>query len=202
MRRTLLSWLTLATITCQVLTASGQTSARFGVKAGVNVATTNEPNSSSVVGFVGGGFLTLSLTDMIAVQPELLFTMKGRKAVETVQNFGIIHSEVRLNYIELPVLAKLNILRGGNIAPHLFAGPFFSIFLESFKSTDFGLSVGGGVDFDLAQLKITVDARYSHSLKDAMTITTWVSDGSGNRVYENSRAVKNRVLSLVVGICF
>jgi hypothetical protein len=177
-----------------------QSDVEFGAKAGINIASTNDYNSSSLLGFIGGGFLTYHLTDIFSVQPEILFTMKGEKLNETIPSYGIVHSEIRFNYIEVPLLGKVTI--PGMLSPNLFVGPFFSIFPENFKRTDFGLAIGGGADFDITQFKIILDIRYSFSLKDAANITTTLSDLSGNIFYENSRDVKNKVFSIMIGISF
>lgn len=175
-------------------------SLEFGIKAGVNIANTNDLNSNSLLGFIGGGFLTYHFTDIFSVQPEILFTMKGEKLEETIPGYGIVHSDIRFNYIEIPLVGKFTI--PGIYNPNLYAGPFFSVFPENFERTDFGLAIGGGADFDITQFKIILDIRYSFSLKDAANITTTLSDFSGNIFYENSRDVKNRVFSIMIGISF
>jgi len=154
------------------------------------------------LGFIGGGFLDYHFTDIISVQPEILFTMKGEKLNETVRDFGIVHSDIRFNYIEVPLLGKITLFTKNAIHPVISAGPFFSVYPKNFKRTDFGLVFGGGADFDITRFNIILDIRYSFSLKDAVNITTSISDFSGNVFYQNSRDVKNKVLSVMIGISF
>lgn len=180
--------------------AYAQKSLEFGIKACVNIANTNDLNSNSLLGFIGGGFLNYHFTNIISVQPEILFTMKGEELNETVPNFGVVHSDIKFNYIEFPLLGKITI--PGMFSPNFYLGPFFFVFPENFKRTDFGLAIGGGADFDITQFIIILDIRYLFSLKDAANITTTLTDFSGNIFYENSRDVKNRVIPIMVGILF
>ena len=69
-----------------------------GVKAGINIANVSGDdveNADSKLGLIGGGFLTYKISDMFAIQPELLFTMKGSKSKETD---AIGTSETTINY--------------------------------------------------------------------------------------------------------
>ncbi|GAF67290.1 unnamed protein product, partial [marine sediment metagenome] len=109
-----------------------------------------------------------------------------------------------VNYVEIPVLVKLSIASQGSVVPSLFVGPYVAIKLsskakiefgggseeeewgEDIKTTDFGVVVGGGVDFALGSSKITVDARYT------LGLTTMFDDDD----------VKNGVISFMVGGSF
>ena len=179
-----------------------QNSSAFGLKAGINLATTNDAYASTIIGFIGGGFYNYKFTDIFSVQPELVFTMKGEKLEERITGIGVVSSDIRLNYIELPVLAKVNFLNGKTFQPNLFAGPYISILTENSEQTDFGFVFGGGTDIIFSGTIFLIDIRYSFSMKDAATISTTITDSAGNNIYENSRAVKNRVLSIMLGIKF
>jgi len=179
-----------------------QNSSTFGLKAGINLATTNDAYASTIVGFIGGGFYNYQFTKIISIQPELLFTMKGENIEENVVDVGKITGYVRLNYIELPVLVKIDFLTSQTLQPNFFAGPYFSILTENSEQTDFGFAVGGGTDITLSGIKLFIDVRYSFSTKDIATITTFITDTTGSNIYTNSRTVKNRVISLMLGIKF
>lgn len=182
-----------------------------GLKAGMNIANIHgddvEDMWDSKIGICAGGFITCRLSDLFAIQPELLFTMKGAKAEEEV--FGeTMKVTMKMNYLEIPVLAKLSIPTPGTVKPSLFVGPSLAIKLsgkakveyagesaeadiEELKSTDFGLVFGGGIDFALGQGKLTVDARYTLGL----TTTREPED-------EEEVDVKNGVISIMVGYSF
>lgn len=125
-----------------------------------------------LMGFAFGGFLTFNLSPTIALQPEVLYSMKGFKV--TVEGVDV---DMTLNYLEIPVLLKA---RFGNSTtrPSLFAGPALGILLSSkaeasgfsvdtddlWKTTDFGIVFGGGVDFPAGQGTMMFDARYTLGL--------------------------------------
>jgi hypothetical protein len=98
--------LTALTIT---LGANAQT-LKFGAKAGMNVASLSaasyngmkEKGASMMIGFHVGGYVNYSITDMIGLQGELLFSMQGANKTED--------TDVRLNYINIPLLAELKLI--------------------------------------------------------------------------------------------
>ena len=88
-----------------LIAAPLQAQTTLGVKGGINIATvdTNVSDISDLVdsktGFVGGGFVTLGLGSLFALQPELLYSQKGFQ----VDEFGET-VKFNTNYIEIPVL--------------------------------------------------------------------------------------------------
>jgi len=120
---------------------------KFGVKAGANLATlTGDAVADDVkmqVGFNVGGLMEIKFTDMLALQPELLFSMQGAKTTDT-ENDGITsyrdESKVNLSYINVPVMLKLYPVKGF----FLEAGPQVG-FLVSAKSKDESTATTGGI---------------------------------------------------------
>ncbi len=200
--------LSFASVSAQGLTA--------GLKGGMNIANLHGKGVKvieegigtdlvSKMGFCAGGFITYNINDMFAIQPELLFSMKGAKAEREIEG-ETAKLAFNLNYLEIPVLAKLSIPTPGNVKPSLFVGPSLAIKLsgklkteiageseeedlEDLKSTDFGLVFGAGIDFALGQGKLTVDARYTLGLTKA--------DES-----EEELDIKNGAISIMVGYSF
>lgn len=142
--------------------AQAQTSnVHFGLKAGVNFSKytgPDAPNNALIstlyrTGLSGGVLAEVELSEHFAVQPELLYTLKGTKEI-------FINTATRyqsLGYLDIPVLLKFKI-------PHFFveAGPQLGVLvhakqtLESsatietnnrsdFRTTDLGYAVGLGV---------------------------------------------------------
>jgi hypothetical protein len=124
------------------------------------------------VGIAAGVFVTAGLTPQFAIQPELLYVMKGGKNDTDDES-------IRVSYLEIPLLLKLRIPAKGNgsqFSPNVYAGPFLGIkagcsvtstatddcadFGATFKSTDFGVVIGAGVDIGRA----VITARYDLSL--------------------------------------
>jgi len=173
-----------------------------GIKVGLNMANVTGDDADiagmdkkSLLGFAVGGFLTYNLMEIVAIQPEVLYTMKGAKYEDAggTENF-------KLAYIEIPVLAKLMLATQSNIKPNFFAGPALGILLsakagdtdvkDQTKSTDFGFILGAGLNFNMASGgAITLDARYNMGL-------TNINDSS------DDAKSKNSVLSFLVGYGF
>lgn len=157
-----------------------------GFKAGLAMSTFTgddnkmddlSPDSRMGLGF--GGFLTFGLGPNFALQPEVLYMMKGAKYEE-----GDAKLTYKLNYLDIPVLFKYRFPTAGNTRPNLFAGPVLGFKMSAdatyeedgdeetedvsdmLKSTDFGLTIGGGLDFAMASTTITFDVRYTMGMSD------------------------------------
>jgi len=165
----------------------------FGVKAGLNMANlTDESAGESYkmkTGVALGGFAVYGINDNLSIQPELLYTQKGMEWEDPTAS-----AKVKLDYIEIPVLVKYSIESDGSASPFIFAGPAISFlvsakidstdFKEYMKSTDIGLVLGGGVEFESG---ISIDLRY-----DMGMTKVWDVEGED---YKD----KNIVISLMVG---
>ena len=177
-----------------------------GLKAGMNIANLHGDGVEgfgyeSKMGFCAGGFITFKVANIIAIQPEILYTQKGTKWEEEFvgETWKITYN---FNYLEIPILLKVIMPIQGMIKPHLFVGPYFAYnltakvktryngldFDEVIKDSDFGAVFGGGIDFGLPAGKIVFDARYS------LGLTTIDEEGSS--------AVKNNVFSFMLGYAF
>jgi len=180
----------------------------IGGKIGLNITTLRTDDIDedlelkSKSGFAVGGFLTYRINEMFAIQPELIYMQKGVKFEEKEENFNVV-VKLNLNYIEIPLLAKITIPTTGNLRPNLFLGPALAIKMSSklkisalgasaeedlpgIKSTDFGLVFGGGVDFDLGEGTLIFDARYTLGLSNIDDTDT-------------DESTKNGVFSLMAG---
>jgi hypothetical protein len=69
-------------------------------------------------GLVAGGFVTYSIQDTYAFTTKILFNQKGAKSEDG-------ETKERLNYIEVPVLARVFFNREGTVRPNVFFGPSF-----------------------------------------------------------------------------
>ncbi len=154
----------------------------YGLKAGLQLANLSGSGVDSIfgagvsksmkIGFGGGAFLTYGFSPMFAIQPEIMYVMKGAKFSE-----GGATAKVKTDYLQVPVLLKLSPQTQGKIKPYFFAGPFVGILLsakatdggsvdikDNLKSTEFGVSFGAGVGFPMTKGAITVDGRYDLGL--------------------------------------
>ncbi len=157
---------------------------KLGVKGGVNIATIGGSDADSLgdtkskVGLVAGAFAEFMVGDIIGIQPEVLYSQKGVKS----DDLGV-DAKIKLDYIEVPVLVKVNVpVEGSKVRPSFFVGPAIafkascklqgssggtsaSIDCEdagaNIKSTDFGATAGGGIAFDVGGAEVGVEVRYT-----------------------------------------
>ena len=82
-----------------------------GIKAGVALGSISgsdaDPGDGAdkkmLLGFGGGAFVTYGFTPMFAIQPELLYMMKGVKYQATE---GDAEETIKASYIEIPILLR------------------------------------------------------------------------------------------------
>ena len=175
----------------------------IGVTGGVNIAKVAGDDvdgwDSRTAPFFGG-FLEFPITPLMSIQPELLYTMKG--ATSTDEEGCDVTA--KLDYIEIPVLLRVNIPMEGSIKPFVVAGPGLGFNstakfecdgeeedIEDIKSMDFGLIFGGGVGIPVGEgsYMISLFARYELGL-------TTIDDS------EYDEDVKNRAISIGAGVGF
>lgn len=161
-------------------TLQAQSKITYGPKAGLTLANLYGDDNSetdSKIGFAGGGFLSIQASDQIVIQPELLYTTKGAK----FDTLGL-ELKLKLNYIEVPILIKWMFPTEGTVKPSLFIGgaPAFLASAKAevsvggaaveadikdiTKSFDFGVIVGGGLDFAAGSGTFAIDVRYTLGL--------------------------------------
>jgi hypothetical protein len=148
---------------------------KVGITGGLNLANTvdayNEYNSTNTIaGFNAGLYLDVPLVYPLSFEPEVLYSEKGFSARLTSDNSPFTS---RSSYIDVPLLAKFNVVPGFNF----LIGPQLS-FLTSTTNTytdgmpqdhyNFGTSntlLGGvfGVSFDITPV-IELRARYTIDL--------------------------------------
>jgi Outer membrane protein beta-barrel domain len=171
-----------------------------GIKAGVNLASISGFNdegdsTSQRTGLVVGGFLTAGLAPMLALQPEVLFSMQGSKL--HFSDSGIAtDATAKLDYLQVPVLLRIG--NSGKDAASVYgiAGPTFGFLMsadqdgedvkDQLKNTDIGMAVGVGVSLS----RLLAEGRYTYGLTDL------------NKVAEPSGANRNRVISIFIGLAF
>lgn len=138
-----------------------------------NLYSSDANDENILYGFNAGLYATLPISDFIAIQPEILFTTKGAK-LEYNNALASGESKFRLNYIEVPLLVRVNITRNFNIHAGGYASYLVSskvtgrgdfnfeqeIDTNDLNKFDAGLSAGVGVDFD----PISIGLRYNYGL--------------------------------------
>ena len=104
---------------------------KVGIKAGMNYSNVyNEKGQDFVadgkIGFAGGVFVSIPLSDLLGIQPELMYSEKGFKSEGKILGFAY-SGKTTLSYLDLPV--HLQIKPTENIS--ILAGPQFSYLLSS-----------------------------------------------------------------------
>ncbi len=199
---------------CSVLMAgSAWAVVGFGIKGGLNVSdfrsletvdTLDRLETESKTGFVGGAYLKFPL-GLLRLQVEGLYSMKGSKGASGPVEFTAKYNESKLTYLEFPVLLRYE-FPTPVLKPFLYGGASVSILMKAeqrgagadaewvdikgvLKSNDYGLIVGGGIEF----LGLTAEARYTHGL------TNSVDGQSEDMLFE---AAKTKTYSVMVGFDF
>ncbi|MES2523129.1 MAG: porin family protein [Gemmatimonadota bacterium] len=144
----------------------------------------DEVKSENRNGAMFGVSLNVPVGPTWALQPEALFLSKGGRFGPASGAAGA--TDIRLDYLEIPVLLRRNFGGSSVFVPHLYGGPSVSFNVncsiditrsgvpeassdcerENFepKSLEYGAVVGGGIDISLAGFAVTAGARYGVGL--------------------------------------
>jgi len=175
----------------------------LGVKGGLNIANLTgsdmlqgnnvaQETKNSRLGIIIGAFVAINISDMVTIQPEVLYTQKGAKYEGNLaqQTGTAFTSEIKLDYLEIPVLLKVSLLpKAAVVQPNLYFGPAFALKLkadvetdqgeseiynappegDNVKNDDWGLVFGGGLDFNFSGKEIGIEGRYTLGLSDWTT---------------------------------
>jgi hypothetical protein len=184
-------------------------SAGVGVKAGYSLSkfslVSTEPppfTFGNLPSVVGGIYLEIKL-GFISLQPEILYTRMGAK-----YESDPVVVEYRFDYVQAPVLLKINVIPAGPVRPFIYGGGYGSYLLkargfmtdgttpetvdlaDTFVKYDYGVVGGAGLAFKLPGISISVEGRYNYGL-----MNTLKDPAAGE-------SVKNRSMMALVGIGF
>jgi hypothetical protein len=200
------------------LTIFGLTQANaqnFGFKGGYNYSSFNgdvakDNTLKGLSGFYVGALLELPLGDVLSIQPEVIYSRQGA-AWEQKNILGEFKKDLKLDYLNIPVMAKVNLgplfLQGGVQFGFLVGKPEVSytrgaqrvtekVDKDAYAAFDFG--VGAGLGVNLSQ-HFFVEARYTHSLTNALDPN---NNSLKNAHISDDNNFKNAVLSLGLGVKF
>ena len=190
---------------------------RFGVKGGLNYSNLyidQVNDEKGKLGFHAGVFVKAPLSELFAIQPELLYTSAGTR-IARYSNIPFVPDgqiNFNLNYIQLPVLAVVTLgrvnIQAGPYVSYLIGANVKNVRVDSkgvptngggndtrelsrsdFNSLDYGLAAG--IAFDIKGFQ--VGARYNFGLREVGT------SGVAGGLTKNA---KNSVAQLYVGIGF
>src|SRR5687767_15181394 len=183
--------------------------AKFGVRAGVNLSNLyveDVEDENMKVGLNLGLIAKIPLVRGLSLQPELLYSSKGSKI--TYNNLlGQGEYRFNLNYVEMPLLAVINLAPNFNVHGGVYGSYLVSSNIremdddgnineiadlneDAFNRFDYGLAGGIGVDVQ----HFTIGARYTYGLKEVGK-----SGGVPGIALKDS---KNSVITLYLGFAF
>jgi hypothetical protein len=219
-------FLVASLITTTVLFSNAYAEKSIGLKGGLTASNYWGGDSGGVdykVDFVGGVFFTYMLNTQflifknIAIQTELLYHSKGAKEStqwdETLEEFFGIEITETIDYIEIPILCKLEIPPSSNLTKgYLLLGPAFAYNFHSEyqmnfgsayseeeidameriqednyispRNIDIGFVVGLGADINIGSIDLVVDLRHTVGLMSTV----------------DNYTVRNQALSLMLGV--
>jgi hypothetical protein len=202
-------------IALAVASVASSQAQNLGVKAGYNFAslsgkTVEASNVKATSGFYAGMFLNLPIGDVLALQPELLYSRQGAKWEYSLLNKQY-EQRIQMDYLNIPVMAQVNLgpltLQAGPQFGFLVGKPQISyhsgnntassaVDKSAYASFDFG--VGAGLAIHLTN-HLFVEARYTHSLTNAFDKN---NTSLRNAAISRDNDFKNSVLSLGLGVSF
>lgn len=176
---------------------------RVGVQTGINVTdlktdlTEEGFKTATRTRFIAGGLLTYNFIPLLGIQFEPAYVQKGATVnFLFVENSltAEVEGSISANYLELPLLLKLNIpsvlikpylIAGGSVALKLgdaklkiekatVNGQDFSSLIPpeereqtlELKSNDYIVSFGGGVEIPVGLISLLLEARYDLGLQN------------------------------------
>ena len=195
MKKTILSLALLAGLTS---VAHAQSGVKFGIRGGISANTLsgdddkfgNKIDSYSYgLGGLGGVTANFGLSDLISIQPELLYNLKGTQINDSKDRLD-------LHYIDLPILVRVNAE-----GPYFEAGPQVGYLISAklggatktrIETKDLqGLSLGyvAGVGYQLTS-GLSLGVRFNGGIS---------SVGQDDKIYHQQR---NQSFNFVVGYQF
>ena len=180
----------------------------YGLKGGLNLSTISKAEGAKMKPSIyAGAFAEYKFNDYFGISPELIYSRQGT-TTSIKDEFEDMKSQVRLNYINVPVLAKiyladaLSLDLGPQVGFLIGAKSYAKGTIEgekvdgttdvkkAFQSVDF--SFGMGLTYNIG--KFLVQARYNLGLTD----TAKYADGE-----EKSKdKYRNNVIQVGVGYRF
>ncbi|MBM3317849.1 MAG: PorT family protein [Candidatus Eisenbacteria bacterium] len=194
----------------------------LGVKGGINMANLSydpkpEEGSSSLMGLAGGMVLSFNLSPAASFDGEVLYIQKGASwDVADEECSG--DTDVKLTYISISPMLRFKI-HSQSLTPYFMGGGEIGLLMsakakaswtcqgesddyeedvkDSFKSIDFGISFGAGVEFPMGNSGLFVEARYAMGLTD---IGEDVEESTMQD--EDEGTIKTKGIYLLAGIRF
>ncbi len=145
MRKTLLSLILSVFVLLNLSFAQGEKGVLFGINVanlhGDDVSENADPRTAYAIGF----YSTIPINDLLSIRPELFYSMKGSTSKSSYDMNGYKEtweSTIKLNYVEVPVLAVVNLAS----LIEIFGGAYVAYFLNGETETKWTTDYNGTKD--------------------------------------------------------
>jgi hypothetical protein len=186
---------TLFSLLLCVSTSYAQQRFSAGPRVGLNLSNYwgNADGMNFKPGIVAGGFIMYSSLNHFGISADVLYSQRGTKYSGPIYNArNVIVANTgkftqRVNYLEIPVVARYFLTLSGNFRPNVFVGPSVAIKLNSkrvngdnglyngensqdFNDVDLGATGGFQLNWGTgARQHFLIDARYNLGLTGVQT---------------------------------
>ena len=179
----------------------------FGVKVGgILSGLTKNDNIFPLASYNIGAVVNIGISEKFSIQPEVVYSAQGTEFSFLILSFGVL----KLDYINIPVMASFELLKGLTIQ----AGPQIGFNLsakyqktnsqnwndvkDDIESTDYGVAFGIQYEFHFGMF---FQARYAMGLSDVFSSYTEITALGVDTSYFSGDP-NSKVLSLSVGFLF
>jgi outer membrane protein with beta-barrel domain len=166
----------------------------YGARLGANLATitgdfADLSNPKTKTGLAAGGFVSVSPAPLLGIELDLLYVEKGFKvqgiATDPSGNpIGTTEGFLKLQYLDVPLLAKISLPSMGAVSPYVIGGPNLGIglnakfeggglshdFTSDLQKLDWGATGGVGVRWGAGPMSLGLETRYERSFADLWDI--------------------------------
>lgn len=182
-------------------TVTAQEYVRFGAKGGVNFTNMTSDGfeeNNSRTGFHLGLLGEIPFTNMFSLQPEVLYSTQGAEATLIGLGNANNRSEFRLDYIQVPVLAKIHLFQGSALQGlSIEVGPSFNFLVNdeiadltdspTFTSdspfSNFEVGGAAGISFNIPG-GFFLTGRYTQGFTDIFNDDNWDGDAVNNNGFQ------------------
>lgn len=138
-------------------------------RVGINFANITKGDGDTRVGLAAGAELEYQATDLLGISFGAMYSMQGAKT-SIDSNLGSVDATMKLDYINIPILANVYVVKG--LAVKLGIQPGFNVSnkvsakvssskleedIDGIKSFDFSIPVGLSYEYN----NVVLDARYN-----------------------------------------
>ncbi len=187
-------WWLAAAMMAFLVPGAAAAQAAAGLRAGARTSQLETSGESgSLSSFIVAAYFGIGISNRLALQIEGIYGSRGADALRVGQ--GVLAdtagpARVEMSYTDIPILLR-TAFPAGRFLPSFYVGPYVGILMgcdltpegesprdcdtadvaQRFRprATDFGLTMGGSLDYLLGETTVFIDARYSLGLLSIQT---------------------------------